>query len=52
MANSLEARSPLLDYRVLEFAASLPSSMKFKRLHAKYLLKALAARLVLGSDVR
>ena len=46
MANSLEARSPLLDYRVLEFAASLPSSLKFRRLREKHLLKALAARLV------
>jgi asparagine synthase (glutamine-hydrolysing) len=51
MANSLEARSPLLDHRVLEFAASLPSSLKFKRLQTKRLLKALAARLVPPSVV-
>jgi len=51
MANSLEARSPLLDYRVLEFAASLPSSLKFRRLQTKSLLKALAARLVPPSVV-
>jgi len=51
MANSLEARSPLLDYRVLEFAAALPSSLKFRRLRAKHLLKALAARLVPPSVV-
>ena len=46
MANSLEARSLLLDHRVLEFAASLPSSLKFKRLQTKRLLKPPAARLV------
>ena len=46
MANSLEARSPLLDFRVLEFAASLPTSMKIRWLHTKHLLKRLAARLV------
>src|SRR5262245_7669271 len=51
MANSLEARSPLLDYRVLEFAASLPSSLKFRRLQTKRLLKILTARLVPPSVV-
>ncbi len=51
MANSLEARSPLLDYRILEFAASLPSSLKFRRLQTKRLLKILAARLVPPSAV-
>jgi asparagine synthase (glutamine-hydrolysing) len=44
MAHSLEARSPLLDYRVLEFAARLPSSLKFRHLRSKRLLKTLAAR--------
>src|SRR6185295_11713454 len=51
MANSLEARSPLLDHRILEFAATLPSSLKFKRLQTKRLLKTLAARLVPPSVV-
>jgi asparagine synthase (glutamine-hydrolysing) len=39
MANSLELRVPLLDHKVLEFAASLPSSFKVHRATTKYILK-------------
>jgi asparagine synthase (glutamine-hydrolysing) len=39
MANSLELRVPLLDHRVLEFAAALPRSLKLRGLTTKYLLK-------------
>ena len=39
MANSLELRVPLLDHRVLEFAASLPRSSKLHGLTTKYVLK-------------
>ena len=46
MANSLEARSPFLDHKVIEFAASLPENLKMNRFRAKYLLKKVAARLV------
>jgi asparagine synthase (glutamine-hydrolysing) len=46
MANSLEARSPFLDHRVIEFAASLPEDLKMKRFRTKSLLKKVAARLV------
>lgn len=46
MANSLEARSPLLDHKVMEFAASLPDDLKMKRFQPKYLLKKVASRLV------
>lgn len=41
MAHGLEAREPFLDYRLVEFAASVPPKLKLKHLrHKKYLLKA------------
>jgi asparagine synthase (glutamine-hydrolysing) len=46
MANSLEARSPLLDHKVIEFAASLPQNIKIKSTETKSLLKRVAAKLV------
>jgi asparagine synthase (glutamine-hydrolysing) len=39
MAASVEARLPLLDHKLVEFAASLPQNMKLKGLTRKYLLK-------------
>jgi asparagine synthase (glutamine-hydrolysing) len=39
MAASLEARVPLLDHKLVEFAASLPPHLKVKGLTRKYLLK-------------
>ena len=39
MANSLEARSPLLDHEVMEFAAQLPPEMKLRGRNLKHLLK-------------
>ena len=39
MAASLEARVPLLDYKLIEYAASIPSNIKIKPFKAKYLLK-------------
>lgn len=39
MANSLELRVPLLDHKVLEFAASLPGNYKVHGLTTKYMAK-------------
>lgn len=39
MANSLEARVPLLDHNFVEFVASIPSSLKIQKGTRKYILK-------------
>ncbi|MCS6860271.1 MAG: asparagine synthase (glutamine-hydrolyzing) [Abditibacteriales bacterium] len=49
MANSLEARSPFLDYKVMEFAARLPAHYKLRGTTLKYLLKK-ALRPLLPAD--
>jgi asparagine synthase (glutamine-hydrolysing) len=44
MAVSLEAREPLLDHKLLEFAASVPTCLKLKNGRSKYLLRRLLER--------
>jgi asparagine synthase (glutamine-hydrolysing) len=39
MANSIELRVPLLDHRILEFAASLPQNFKVRGFTTKYIAK-------------
>jgi len=39
MAHSLEARSPFLDHKFLEFSAGIPPHLKVKGLTTKYILK-------------
>jgi asparagine synthase (glutamine-hydrolysing) len=39
MANSIELRVPLLDHKVLEFAASLPANFKVRGFTTKYIAK-------------
>jgi asparagine synthase (glutamine-hydrolysing) len=39
MAHGLECRAPLLDYRVVEFAASLPVRLKYRGGKGKWLLR-------------
>ena len=49
MAHSLESRAPLIDYKVVEFAASIPANLKLnnralKGNHLKYILREVASR--------
>ncbi|HVL69548.1 MAG TPA: asparagine synthase (glutamine-hydrolyzing) [Vicinamibacterales bacterium] len=46
MAVSLEAREPLLDHKLLEFAARVPTTLKLKNGRSKYLLRRLLERRV------
>ena len=46
MAVALESREPLIDHKVVEFAASLPSSLKFRNGVSKYLLRKVVYRYV------
>jgi len=46
MAHSLEVRCPLIDQEVMKFAASLPGSMKIRRMTTKYLLRQVAEELL------
>jgi asparagine synthase (glutamine-hydrolysing) len=41
MAHAVEVRPPLLDHRIVEFAASLPASCKIRGSRQKYVLKEL-----------
>lgn len=52
MAASLEARLPFLAYPLVEFAQSLPTSLKIRGTNTKYLLRKLAADLLPASIVK
>ena len=51
MAVSLEAREPLLDHKLLEFAARVPMALKLKNGRSKYLLRRILERRVPRSIV-
>jgi asparagine synthase (glutamine-hydrolysing) len=51
MAVSLEAREPLLDHKLLEFAARVPISLKLRNGQSKYLLRRILDRKVPRSIV-
>ncbi len=44
MANSIEARVPFLDYRLVEFVETIPSNLKIRGLQGKYLHKKAAEK--------
>lgn len=44
MSTSLEARAPLLDHRVVEFAMSLPLSFRLREGESKYLLRTMLSK--------
>ena len=46
MAHSLEARAPLLDMRLLEYAATIPTHQRIRHYRTKHLLKKLSERYV------
>ena len=46
MAHSLEARSPYLDHRLMEFAASIPPNLKLKGMTTKHILKKALANIL------
>jgi len=52
MANSLEARSPLLDHCVMEYCYSLPSHYKIRGRVRKYLLKVIGKKLLPAAILR
>lgn len=46
MAHSMEVRTPFLDFRVAELAASIPGTLKIRDGQLKYILRRVAARYV------
>jgi asparagine synthase (glutamine-hydrolysing) len=46
MATSLEVRSPLLDYALVEFMATLPVSFKLRDRVSKYILREVCGRML------
>ena len=46
MGNSIEVRSPLIDYKLVEYVSQLPLSYRYKADSPKYLLKKVLTKLV------
>jgi len=52
MANSLEARSPFLDHKFIEFAATIPGELKLRHGQTKYILRRALRPLLPGRILR
>jgi asparagine synthase (glutamine-hydrolysing) len=52
MANALEVRSPLLDHRLVEFAAGLPPAMKLRGWQTKAILRDVVQRYLPAATLR
>jgi asparagine synthase (glutamine-hydrolysing) len=52
MANSLEVRAPILDHKLMELAASIPSSMKLHGMDGKYIFKKAVQQILPESVLR
>jgi len=52
MANSLEVRCPLLDYRLVEFAARIPPNLRLKGYKSKYILKEVVKNKLPGETLK
>jgi len=46
MAHSLETRAPIVDYKMVEYAAAIPANLKLKGRNLKYILKKVASRYI------
>lgn len=52
MAHSLEVRAPLLDHKLMELAATMPSSVKLRGMNGKYIFKRAVRKLLPQSVLR
>lgn len=52
MAHSLEVRCPFMDHVLVEFAATIPASLKLKHLRVKHMLRRVGARYLPPEIVR
>jgi asparagine synthase (glutamine-hydrolysing) len=51
MAHSIEAREPLLDHKLIEFAQTIPASLKLRGLETKHILKRALGGLIPGQII-
>ena len=52
MAHSLEVRAPILDHKVMELAATMPSSLKLRGMNGKYIFKKAVEKILPQSVLR